>query len=257
MKRLWTLLAVVVFACAGTPRFAAAQAALSCSGLEEDFASCPDNPNGSLDAKIGSSLTMEAWVYPTTDEDPADNHASSYIIINKEQNYEFARRVGLIFMTAIQSLDGDGWVWHDSEVVLKTNEWVHVAATWDGLVIRQFVNGKFVKATDYTGPEGAKGVQTDNDRELRIGAREDNPAQRFIGLIDEVRISNSLRYTEAGYTVPAEPFQPDANTMALYHFDAASGTTVKDFSTNGNNLTLMGQAKIVAVTGGPFKAAVP
>jgi hypothetical protein len=258
MKRLWTLLAAVVFACAWTPRCDAAQAALSLDGNEENFVEVADNPNGSLDAKIGSNLTMEAWIYPTTDEDPAENHASSYMILNKEAAYEMARRVGLSFMCAIQAQDGNTWNWADSQVPLPMNQWAHVAVTYDGLLIRLFVNGKFAKSDDqYPGPDGAKGVIPDNDRTFRIGAREDNPAQKFIGLIDEVRISNSLRYTEAGYTVPAVPFEPDANTMALYHLDEVAGNVVKDASTNGNNGTLMGAAKLVAVTNGPFKDVAP
>ncbi len=43
----------------------------------------------------------------------------------------------------------------------------------------------------------------------------------FIGLIDEVRISKVVRYTEDGFEVPKKAFVPDADTVALYHFDEA------------------------------------
>ena len=48
----------------------------------------------------------------------------------------------------------------------------------------------------------------------------------FHGIIDEVRISNVARYTK-DFT-PKKRFENDENTLALYHFDQASGTVLKD-----------------------------
>jgi hypothetical protein len=51
----------------------------------------------------------------------------------------------------------------------------------------------------------------------------------FSGWMDELRVSNALRYT-GDFTVPATPYAPDANTLALYHFDEGEGTTLDDVS---------------------------
>lgn len=51
----------------------------------------------------------------------------------------------------------------------------------------------------------------------------------FSGWLDELRISNTVRYT-APFTPPSAPFVTDSNTMALYHFDEGSGATVNDVS---------------------------
>ncbi len=49
----------------------------------------------------------------------------------------------------------------------------------------------------------------------------------FSGWLDELRISNIVRYSGA-FTPPSAPFTPDANTMALYHFDEGSGVIAND-----------------------------
>jgi len=49
----------------------------------------------------------------------------------------------------------------------------------------------------------------------------------YFGYIDEVQLSNTLRYPGS---VPTAPFIADLNTVALYHFDEGSGPVVNDTS---------------------------
>ncbi|MGQ9657677.1 MAG: LamG-like jellyroll fold domain-containing protein [Fimbriimonadales bacterium] len=51
----------------------------------------------------------------------------------------------------------------------------------------------------------------------------------FSGYLDEVRLSTVLRYS-GSFTPPTQPFTPDAQTAALYHFDEGSGTQILDSS---------------------------
>ena len=46
----------------------------------------------------------------------------------------------------------------------------------------------------------------------------------YNGHIDEVRISNTARYT-SGFTPSTTPFQNDANTLLLLHMDGTDGGT--------------------------------
>ncbi len=80
---------------------------------------------------------------------------------------------------------------------------------------------------DYCG-----GPCTNSDPYLVVGAEKHDAGAQFpsySGWIDEIRLSNTLRYT-APFTPPGAPFTPDANTVALHHLDEGSGDTVGDSS---------------------------
>gem|GEM_PF-3348352 len=59
----------------------------------------------------------------------------------------------------------------------------------------------------------------------------------FPGWLEDARISTSVRYSGASYTVPTAPFAADASTAALWHFDETPGTTTFLDSANDNTLT--------------------
>ena len=73
-----------------------------------------------------------------------------------------------------------------------------------------------------------------NDPYLVIGAEKHDAGARwpaYSGFIDEVRLSTVLRYPTGGNFVPAtQPFTPDVNTAALYHFDEGQGNIITDSS---------------------------
>ena len=71
--------------------------------------------------------------------------------------------------------------------------------------------------------EGGQEPCTDSDPYLVLAAeKHDAPPPglypSFSGWIDELRLSNSLRYL-GNFTPRSRPFEPDGNSVALYHFD--------------------------------------
>jgi hypothetical protein len=52
----------------------------------------------------------------------------------------------------------------------------------------------------------------------------------FAGWVDEVRLSNVLRYSGPTYALPDAPFMTDAATVALYHLDEGIGDLILDAS---------------------------
>ena len=60
----------------------------------------------------------------------------------------------------------------------------------------------------------------------------------FHGDIDEIRVSSVVRYREA--FTPKPRFEPDADTLALYHCDEGEGDVVRDASANGRHAKMSG-----------------
>ena len=131
--------------------------------------------------------------------------------------------------------------------------WHHIAVTKSGSTIRVFVDGN-IDATATDAPAGsiaynpARSLSTrtpnapvfptntwDNEPYIVLGAEKHDydqyvnnlPPQylSYSGFLDELRISDIVRYT-AAFTPPTAPFTPDANTVGLYHFDEGAGTTL-------------------------------
>ena len=123
---------------------------------------------------------------------------------------------------------------------LSANTWHHVAVTrrTNG-EMRIFVNG--VLDRQHSGPTGNISYRVGrpitggwvNEPFLVIGAEkhdyDPSTYPSFSGWVDEVRISNVVRYT-GNFTPPSTPFVPDGNTVGLYPLDEGSGTTVRDMS---------------------------
>ena len=61
---------------------------------------------------------------------------------------------------------------------------------------------------------------------LEIGCWNAEDEWSFQGVIDEVRLSSTVRY-EDEFEVP-DTFEPDAETTALWHFDEGEGLTFRD-----------------------------
>lgn len=104
----------------------------------------------------------------------------------------------------------------------RAGEWTHFAATWElsegprGTqgTFEVFVNGRRVtRVWDY--PRVLSGREPyrlrEADERITIGCPE--------GLLDELRISRIVRYTE-DFEPPAVPFAPDADTAVQFSFDA-------------------------------------
>lgn len=112
---------------------------------------------------------------------------------------------------------------------------LRLALTSDGKQIRLFVNG--VERTSRTNDHPISPMEQVKGRFFCIGAYDFVQQSRllgpFNGVIDEVRISSTQRYTDQ--YVPPERLAADEHTVALYHFDEGQGTVLKDSSGNGHH----------------------
>ena len=217
--------AIMVFLACGLcmiPCFALAQGwAMKFAGNPEQQVQAENSPSLSIS---GKALTMEAWVFPT----------GNGIIINKENSYECALVNGQL-QFAVQA---PTWAWFGNGQVI-TNEWSHVAVTYDGAKGICWVNGKET-ASDKT---NSGNIVTTGDP-FNVGWRPYGDHQPFSGTIDEVRVSNVVRYTK-NFEVPTEAFVADDNTAILLHFDEGEGRSVKDVSGNRNDCEILGDPEWV------------
>ena len=205
---------------------------LRLEGDPESYFEAPDSD--SLDSALATAFTVEAWVNP-------DNSGGENMVVNKEDVYEIAVKDGF-FQTAVQP-QGQGWAWLNSQGEVLAGEWTHIAITWDGEFVNTFVSGEFVQTFELVGD-----AANDSPDTFKVGRRTRGGATHSIytGLIDEVRISKVVRYTDEGFEVPRSAFIPDADTVALYHFDTALNGVVADASDLRNDGVLLNDAVLVA-----------
>ncbi|MFT5517100.1 MAG: hypothetical protein ACI80V_003239 [Rhodothermales bacterium] len=129
--------------------------------------------------------------------------------------------------------------------------WYHIAAVWNTAdSMRIFIDGVQVSSIESAVPllGGQMAMAIGN------GAADlwNDRIEGFPGLIDEVRVSVNARYTE-NFDLPTGPFDMDALTLALWHFDEGSGDTAADATGNGFVGTLGGFNS----DGAPDPASVP
>ena len=94
-------------------------------------------------------------------------------------------RMGLLEGKPCFEIPQQEWSHHlTADEPLPEGEWVRLAATFDGRVMRLYVNGKERASMERPGPINA------NDFHLCLGNFEVGHAAHFIGLLDEVKIYN-------------------------------------------------------------------
>lgn len=133
---------------------------------------------GDLDIS-GSQITVEAIIRKsnTTVSNIISKHTGP-----SDANYLFRPTLFGITTTT-------GFYFCTNPIVLPLNEWYHIAATYDGTLIKYYVNGCKVNELPATGD------LVQNNLITAIGARPGNavPVEHFRGNIDEVRIWNIVR----------------------------------------------------------------
>ena len=190
-------------------------------------------------------LTAEAWIY--FEEPP--QFSTFWTIIGQEG------RFGLIHHGNSGALGA--WGYHEgahSGIIgggtpVPKGEWVHVVAMYDASA------GKGMNGRGGNGV-GPGGHLIKSDKRLRIGGivPQDPEQNRFVGdnvkfqgYIDEVRISNVMRYVGPAWEIPKGKFKVDKHTISLWHFDEAPGANwFKDTSGNGHDLWRSGVLAVEA-----------
>lgn len=181
----------------------------------------------------GSALTMECWIKPESFQD-----SSPYIssVIGTEATGSTALiRIGdagldkekLQFVLSFASTQ----VKLNANTSLIANHWYHIAAVYDGVNMKIYINGILDASQAQTGSF------TSNDQ-FYFGSMGTD--RYFDGDIDEVRLWNDARTVielRSNMYKNIDLPESEPNLISYYKFDATSGITLSD-SKASNNGTL-------------------
>lgn len=216
-----------------------------------DFDGSNDGVNCGTDTAFdvgGTSFSLEAWIYASA----WNKNVFDGTIINKENNATnggYMLRAGesgrLGF--AIGEATSSSWYEINTGAILSLNTWYHVAATYDGIKMRLYLNGN---AIDSLSTNASVGIT--NTTPLAIGYHVAY-GRYWAGKIDEVRIWNTVRtQAEINANMSSEFCDVTKGLRAYYKFDEgkAGGNntsikTARDYSihnitANLNNFALTG-----------------
>ncbi|RMF94773.1 MAG: LamG domain-containing protein [Candidatus Schekmanbacteria bacterium] len=185
---------------------------------KDDYASAPN----SADHVITQSLTAECWIYKTAS---TGYSGKTQRLIYKDQAYSlylyWYSDTGANVQAMIQPPTGGPTV-IGYGLSFDTAKWYHIAMSYDATAqtLRVFVNG-----TQVASASGTTSTIKSSSGALFVGAQDSSGTNGFEGYIDEVRISNSAKYTSVGFEPEETHSDSEANTMVLYHFDFPSYDT--------------------------------
>lgn len=166
---------------------------------------------------ITNNITLEAWV--NISSAPADQKIiTKFGDIGGDDAYSFQLNNGdpsiaLNFPT--------GWTFVSSGMTMNLNQWYHLAASYDGSVIRIYVNGVEMNAVAQT---GAIDISAST---FKLGGWAGT--QYFDGSMDEVRVWNVARSADEirenmHLSIPV----CETGLVSYFQLNEGSGTTVSD-----------------------------
>jgi hypothetical protein len=201
--------------------------------------------NDSASLHLTTGMTLEAWVNPS-----AVNNVGRHVIYKGGDNYY------LKGTSTKGSRPATGGTFNGSEIygtsALTANTWAHLAATYDGAIVRLYVNGVQVISRAQTG-----NIATSTNP-LQIGGNSIY-GEYFQGTIDEVRIYNRALSAAEVQTDMITPVggasantAPTISNLANQTINETSHTgalafTVGDVETAAASLTVSGSSSNTAL----------
>jgi len=137
---------------------------------------------------LTSSFSLEAWVLQKAIVFAATIISKGNVKTTNKRGYHLALNNGKPNLTWYNNF-GAALINLESPYALAIDKWVHIAATYDGLIAKLFIDGLEVASGTLSG------LQANGTEKFLIGAVYDSdtptvPKNNFYGYIDEVRIWN-------------------------------------------------------------------
>ncbi len=198
------------------------------------------------DLDLSTNFTLEAWINASS-----VTAETQGIIAKRQSDVGGTYRLGLIYDSPSIGVNDQVWPQPGQNIVMGSpngitqGTWHHICATYDGVLIRFYVDGD-LKATTAASIKLPK-----SNMPLFLGKEGLVGDERyFFGLLDEARIWNKARaQEEIKRDMTHRLAGTEPNLVAYWNFDDG---TAKDLTGHGHNGTFMGNAKVV-----PTELSVP
>ena len=195
----------------------------------DDYVDC-----GNISVGGSASFTYSAWIFS---ENPVDGTNWQGIIYHgigaESQGHLGINQSGYL---GGGTGNGTGWETHETSYLVPANTWMFVTMVHNTTAntITFYVNGNLIESFSHdVTPSATIASQT-----IGFGG---SVSELFDGMIDEVRVWNDVRTeTEIRENMCKTLTGNESGLVAYYNFDNDNGTTLQDFTGNGNDGTWNG-----------------
>lgn len=180
-------------------------------------------------------ITLEAWVKPSVYQ--TWDAVVGFLQDNgsTEAGWDLELRGGNKFAFTLASTGNGSLTYLETTNSFNTDEWYHIAGTYDGDTMKVYVNG--ILENTSTAQSGAIDYL---DSWLAIGTyRDDNENNKLQGNIDEVRIWNVARSEAQIRNMMCQKLTgTETGLVSYYRMDEGQGSTVADVTMNAHGTTI-------------------
>ena len=168
-------------------------------------------------------FTIEGWI--NLDVLPSAGTFRMIYAGNSNTEYASIANQGGTYVSNLVIRNSGGTLYETYYTIpsISTGTWYHWAIVKNGATIKHFFDG--TELTTLYSSSGTMGADFGFDGIDYIARWNGNTSHMFDGYLDEMRVSDTARYT-ASFTPDTTPFQNDANTLLLLHMDGTDGSTV-------------------------------
>ncbi|MGB2485527.1 MAG: LamG-like jellyroll fold domain-containing protein, partial [Poseidonia sp.] len=215
-------------------------------GFSTQSLKAPSTTAGYTLGAINTSFTVQVWLQPTDCETATDYQT----FLHKEESYSFACKKGFFHY---RLGNGTGWpdAWVNTSVNAVDDVWQHVAFTRSGSSnpVNMYLDG----VLSFTASTSVDEIGEDNQEPLVVGTNpgDSSGAQRFYGILDDVRIYTSDRSSTIDDDMNIYPNVNDNNLNAYFDFnlerDGVTITSVPNMATGSG----ASSASLTVVSGSP------
>ena len=189
--------------------------------------------NNSTNLNMAQQITIEAWVYPLTWDNPPFSNGRIVQKGYSDNQYRLLKEgSALVF-----DVYGVGALRIETAIP-PTNRWSHVAGVYDGQKLKLYLDGQLV------GEQAATGSMSTTNDPLVIGNKSIGGMDGFVGYFDNVRIWSVGRTKTQIQQGMTGSVSGQSGLAAEWRFDMPGTGKVQDSSNHGNHGSLSGAARI-------------